>query len=73
MKPDYDAMTKSELRAYILQHRDDLDALEAFFARRSPDSEATWYTLPKTEEEWQQQMEMVRPILERKPKADNQQ
>ena len=70
MKPDYDAMTKAELRAYILQNRDDLDALEAFFARRSPDSEATWFTPPKTEEEWQQQMEMVRPILERKPKED---
>ncbi|MBC7969002.1 MAG: hypothetical protein H7Z11_02510 [Verrucomicrobia bacterium] len=70
MKPNYDAMSWSELRAYILSHRDDLDALEALYARRSPDSEATWYTPPKTEEEWQQQMEMVKPILERKPKAN---
>jgi hypothetical protein len=65
MKPDYDAMTEAELRTYILQHRDDLDAMEAFFARRSPDSEATWFHPPKTTEEWNQQIEMLRPILER--------
>ena len=69
MKPDYNEMTNTQLRAYILQHRDDLDAMEAFFARRSPDSEATWFHPPKTVEEWQQQMEMLRPILERKDQA----
>ncbi|MBW4692339.1 MAG: hypothetical protein KME27_11295 [Lyngbya sp. HA4199-MV5] len=58
-------------KSFILQHRDDLDALEAFFARRSPDSEATWFTPPKTEEEWQQQLEVIRPILERKSSKDN--
>lgn len=63
-------MSWSELRTYILTHRDDLDALEALYARRSPDSEATWFTPPKTEEEWQQQMEMVRPFLERRSKEN---
>lgn len=53
MKPNYDAMSRSELQAYILQHRDDVDAIEAFFARRSPDAEATWFHPPKTHEEWQ--------------------
>jgi hypothetical protein len=66
VKPNYDEMTNAELRTYILQHRDDLDAMEAFFARRSPDDEATWFHPPKTPEEWQQQMEAVRPIFERK-------
>ena len=48
MKQDYDKMTNAELRAYILQNRgDDLDAMEAFFARRSPDTEATWFHPPK--------------------------
>ncbi|WP_448572612.1 DUF6887 family protein [Trichothermofontia sp.] len=64
MKPDYSAMTQAELRAYCLAHREDLEALEAFFARRSPDAEATWFSVPKTEAEWQQQLEVVRPILE---------
>jgi len=51
MKPNYDAMTQAELRAYCLAHREDLEALEAFFARRSPDAEATWFSVPKTEAE----------------------
>ncbi|NJL42166.1 MAG: hypothetical protein HC899_40200 [Leptolyngbyaceae cyanobacterium SM1_4_3] len=49
MKPNYDAMTNQELRAYILRHRDDIDAIEAFFARRSPDSEAVIFPPAKTE------------------------
>jgi hypothetical protein len=64
MKPNYDEMTQAELRVYILEHRDDLDAIEAFFARRSPDSEATLFPPPKTEQEWQQQLEIIRPMLE---------
>jgi hypothetical protein len=66
MKPDYDAMSWRELRTYILQHRDDLDALEALHARAIPDSEATWYSAPATVEEWEQQQEMLKPIFEQK-------
>jgi hypothetical protein len=64
MMPDYDAMSQSELRHYILTHREDVAAIEAFFARRSPDDQATWYAPPTTPAEWQQQMEMIQPILE---------
>jgi hypothetical protein len=71
MKPNYDAMSRSELRAYILQHRDDVEAIEIFFARRSPDSEAVIFPPAKTEEEWQQQMETLRPILEHQQKPDD--
>ncbi|MEB3233136.1 MAG: hypothetical protein VKJ64_19175 [Leptolyngbyaceae bacterium] len=63
MTTNDDAMSNAELRAYILQHRDDLDAMKAFFARRSPDSEATWFAPPKTEAEWQQQMDTLGTIL----------
>lgn len=65
MTPDYAAMTNTELRIYILHHRDDLAAMEAFFARRSRDSEATWFHPPKTPEEWHQQMEALRPMFEK--------
>ncbi len=65
MKPNYNEMTQTELRTYILEHRDDLEAIEAFFARRSPDSEATLFPAPQSEQEWQQQLEMIRPILEK--------
>jgi hypothetical protein len=64
MTPNYGEMTNAQLRAYILQHREDLAAMEAFFARRSPDDEATWFQPPQTTEEWRQQMESLRPILE---------
>jgi hypothetical protein len=64
VKPDYNQMTQAQLRAYILDHRDDLDAIEAFFARRSPDSEATLFPPPQTEQEWQQQLDIIRPMLE---------
>ncbi|NJM75688.1 MAG: hypothetical protein HC852_07775 [Acaryochloridaceae cyanobacterium RU_4_10] len=54
MKTDYDKMSWSELRAYVLEHREDLDAVRALFDRRSPDSEATWYKFPYTKEQQQQ-------------------
>ncbi len=44
MKPNFDQMSKAELKAYVLSHRDDDDAIRALFSRRNPpDSEATWY------------------------------
>jgi hypothetical protein len=50
MKPKFDEMSTKELRAYILAHREDMEALDALVSRRSPDSEATWYPAPLTEE-----------------------
>lgn len=44
MKPNFEQMTNPELKAYILNHRDDDEALRALFSRRHPsDEEATWY------------------------------
>jgi hypothetical protein len=63
MKPNYSAMSWTELRAYILAHRDDLDALEAMYDRRSPDSEAVWFAPPKTPEEEHQQFELFQQML----------
>jgi hypothetical protein len=47
MKPNYDAMSWAEVRAYILENRDDVDPLDAMYARRSPDAEATWFRPPQ--------------------------
>ncbi|BAU12913.1 hypothetical protein LEP3755_34480 [Leptolyngbya sp. NIES-3755] len=33
-KPDFNSMTQSELRAYVLDHRDDDEALHAFIDKR---------------------------------------
>src|SRR4028118_727588 len=44
MKPNFEAMSKAELKAYVLSHRDDDEAIRVFFGRRNPpDSKATWY------------------------------
>ncbi|MDZ7965810.1 MAG: hypothetical protein RM368_12670 [Nostoc sp. DedSLP03] len=44
MKPNFEAMTNKELKAYIVAHRDDDEAIRVLFSRRNPpDSEATWY------------------------------
>lgn len=51
MKPNFDEMSKAELKAYILSHRDDDDAICVLFNRRNPpDSDATWYGLMHTPE-----------------------
>lgn len=44
MKPNFETMTRKELRAYVLEHRDDTDAIRSLFNRRSPDETATWYS-----------------------------
>ncbi|MEG4117770.1 hypothetical protein QUA43_09885 [Microcoleus sp. N9_B4] len=44
MKPNFDEMSRTELKAYVLSHRDDDEAIRVFFGRRNPsDSKATWY------------------------------
>lgn len=44
MKPNFEEMSRSELKAYVLSHRDDDEAIRIFFSRRYPsDSQATWY------------------------------
>lgn len=47
---NYDNMTFSELRSYVLAHREDSEAVRALFNRRSPDETATWYPAPVDEE-----------------------
>jgi hypothetical protein len=49
MKPDFSQMTRQDLRAYVLAHRDDDDAIEALIERRNPNSPK--YRFPKTDED----------------------
>ncbi len=66
MKPDFDKMSKPELRAYVLVHRDDLQALEALHDRRTPDSEAIWFHTPQSPEEDTQQCELFQRLIRNK-------
>ena len=72
MKPNFDKMSKPELRAYVLAHRDDLQALDALYNRRTPDSEAVWFQVPQSLEEETQQFELFqRLIREKESNPDN--
>ena len=64
-------MSNAELKAYCLEHPEDMSALEAFFARRSPDSVAVWFSPPKTLEEWKQQEEVFRAEIEKRSQKPN--
>lgn len=64
MKPNFEAMSNAELKAYALAHRDEIEPLRVLFNRRTPDNESTLFHPPKTEAEWQQQLNMIIPILE---------
>lgn len=71
MKPNFETMSTKELRAYILTHREDTEALNALFNRRSPDSEAVWFHPPQSSEEHQQQFELFKTIVSQKQPNKN--
>ncbi len=53
MKPDFDKMSKAELRAYIVAYPSDKEAFYKFVDRFAADSEnRVWYPLPKTPEDF---------------------
>ncbi|KAB8316640.1 hypothetical protein SD81_026095 [Tolypothrix campylonemoides VB511288] len=66
MKPDFEKMSRKELRAYVLANREDIEALEFLFSRRTPDKEAIWFHPPKTKQEEQEQFELFKRIVEEK-------
>lgn len=49
MKPDFNVMTKAELRAYVLEHREDTAAFEALADRIYANPNAQWYQPEETE------------------------
>jgi len=55
MKPDFDTMSKSELRSYVLANRDDDEAFYKLVDRLNADNkDAVRYPCPKTPEDWNQ-------------------
>ncbi len=44
MKPNFEIMSTSALKAYVMSHRNDDEAIRVLFSRRyPPDEEATWH------------------------------
>ena len=48
MKPNFETMNKAQLRAYVLEHKEDREALRALMSRRAPNG--VKYNFPNTEE-----------------------
>ncbi|XWK90550.1 MAG: hypothetical protein U7127_11005 [Phormidium sp.] len=69
MKPNFEKMSRKELREYAIAHRgdDDIDeVLNILYSRRSPDSETIVFHPPKTKEEEQEQFELFKRIVDEK-------
>jgi hypothetical protein len=45
MEPKFQAMTKSELKKYLLQHRHDDEAFPALMDKAHADPEPVWYSI----------------------------
>jgi hypothetical protein len=43
MKPNFQAMTKAELRAYVLEHREDTEAFQALADKVLDNPNLKWY------------------------------
>ncbi len=68
--PNFDSMTRAELRAHALKYRDDSTALHVLFSRRRPN--APQYSFPDTEKGRAQMMDLLRRKLEER-EPENQQ
>lgn len=62
MKPNFNTMTRQELRAYILTHRDDDEAIEALI--KMGNSNSSKYPYPQTDEDFRQMEEILKRKLD---------
>lgn len=60
-KPDFSKMTRQDLRAYVLAHREDDEAIEALIKRGNPNSPR--YRFPQTDEDLREMEELLRRKL----------
>ncbi len=58
MMQNYEKMTFTELRAYVVKNRDDIEALRFLMSKRDPNS--TKYPAPITEAQMQEQRSPIR-------------
>ncbi|MGF1977960.1 MAG: DUF6887 family protein [Nostoc sp. CmiSLP01] len=58
MNPNYEQMSFQELRTYVVENREDIEALRFLMSKRNPNSPK--YPTPLTEADMQAQMEIIR-------------
>ena len=66
MKPDFNSMSKAELKAYVLAHRNDNEAFYKLVDRYKADSkDRVWYPCPKTPKEWEKVPQLIQEQIEK--------
>lgn len=65
MKPDYHAMTKGELRAYVIDHPNDKTAFHAFVDRFTAEAPPETFDIPNSLAEVREVERLIRQRLER--------
>lgn len=65
MNPNYEQMSFTELRAYVVENREDIEALRLLMSKRDPNSPK--YPMPVTEADMQAQMEIIRRKINGEP------
>ncbi|MBW4506209.1 MAG: hypothetical protein KME64_06830 [Scytonematopsis contorta HA4267-MV1] len=68
MKPNYEEMTVKELRAYAIEHRDDIEAVRILMDRHK--NNFVRFPAPKTDEEMQEQWEVLEQLIYEKNKTN---
>jgi hypothetical protein len=62
MKPNFDTLTRQQIREYVLQHREDDDAIEALINKGNPNSPT--YKFPQTDEDLREMEAILKQKLE---------
>lgn len=62
MKRNFETMSKAELKAYVLEHKEDIEALRSLMSRRNP--KGVKYSFSNTEEGREQIKEMLKRKIE---------
>jgi len=64
MKPNFAAMTKADLRAYLVAHPSDQEAFYAFVDRFTADASPETYAMPKSQAEIEEVAKLIRQKVE---------
>ena len=60
MKPDFEKMSKAELRSYVMAHRDDNEAFYMLVDRLKADNKnAVRYPCPNSPEDWEKVPKLI--------------
>jgi hypothetical protein len=66
METNFSAMTKAELRTYVVTHPDDISAFQAFVDRFTSDASPETFDLPKSKSDYQEVELLIRQKLAQK-------